>query len=207
MIEKKAMTAARRKPVSLRNIVADMRGFDAEVYLLNYPELKLRTHEDARDHYKKIGFWEKRSCAVSDKFDAAGYTARNAHLGFRSERDAYIHFMRVGRSAAKNEGFRKNIRPYRLPTAPSPYTRRATVNATPVPATPPPPLALTPPPHPSRRAPVPRAVATAASTPPQPKHHNVKQPKPGQLVLKEPPSSYFAKICVIGPPKILNKPT
>lgn len=198
--------SARRKPVSLRNIVADMKGFDWEVYLLNHPELGLRTKEDANNHYKKIGFWEKRSCSVSDKFDAAGYMARNAHLGFRSARDAYVHFMRVGRPATRNEGLQKNIRPYRLATAPSPHRRRV-YNTAPVPATPPPPLVLTPrpppPPQPSRRAPVPKIVTIAANTPQQPKR-NVKQPKPGQLVLKEPPSSYFAKICVIGPPKIVN---
>ena len=197
--------AARRKPVSLRNIVADMRGFDWEVYLLNYPELGLRTKDDAHNHYKKIGFWEKRSCTVSDKFDAAGYMAKHAHLGFKSPRDAYVHFMRVGKSVAKNEGLRRNIRPYRLPTAPSGHRRRVAPVA-PVPSAPPPPLAITPrppPPQPFRRAPVPKAVSIAASAP-RPKR-KVKEPKPGELVLKEPPSSYFAKICVIGPPKYVNQ--
>lgn len=33
---------------------------------------------------------------------------------------------------------------------------------------------------------------------------SVRQPKPGQLVLHEAPSSYFAKLGVLGPPKYLN---
>jgi hypothetical protein len=34
--------------------------------------------------------------------------------------------------------------------------------------------------------------------------HSVRQPKPNQLVLQEPPSSYFARLGVLGPPKYLN---
>lgn len=36
------------------------------------------------------------------------------------------------------------------------------------------------------------------------KQHSVRQPKLGQLVLRESPSSYFAKMGVLGPPKYLN---
>lgn len=218
--------AARRKPFALRNIVADMKDFDWEVYLLNYPELAqqgVRTKADAHNHYKKIGFWEKRSCAVSDKFDVAAYTAKHAHLGFRSPRDAYVHFMRVGKLAVRNDGFRRNIRPYRLPVAPS-LQKRYIAPTTPAPAPPAPALVLAPRPrpHPFRRSPVPALVAAMSSNAPKPnpattkpfsaassalrpaKHRSVKQPKPGELVLNEPPSSYFKKICIIGPPKILN---
>jgi hypothetical protein len=176
------------------------------VYLLNYPELVqkgVRTKDDAHNHYKKTGYWEKRSCSVSDKFDAVGYMRKHAHLGFKSARDAYVHFMRVGRPAAKNEGFRRNIQPYRLQTAPS--ARRLRVAPTmPVQSPPPPPLALTPrpPPQPFRRVAVPSAVTMSAkSAPPKRK---VKQPKPGELVLNEPPSSYFKKHFTIGPPKYVN---
>lgn len=221
-----------RKPSILfsRNIIADMKNFDWEIYLLNYPELVqngIRTKADACGHYKKIGYWEKRSCSISDKFDAEKYLKTHAHLGLKTHRDAYMHFMKVGSLIKKHEGFKRNIQPYRLPVT-TPQTKKQTVVAEkPKPHNQP---AFLPrsfivnrkpgaPPKEIRQAFLPhkKDLVGAIGKPQQVmvRHplrntgvsiikRNIKQPKPGELVLNEPPSSYFRKICTIGPPKYLN---
>ena len=111
------MSGLRRRPFIQRNIVADMKGFDWEVYLLNYPELVgrgIRTSENACDHYKKIGFWEKRSCKVPDSFDAEKYMKTHSRLGFKTPRDAYIHFKRIGPMIRQQEGFRRGTQAFRI---------------------------------------------------------------------------------------------
>lgn len=212
------MSSANRKPVILlsRNIVADMKDFDWEVYLLNYPDLVKQgicTKTDACNHYKKIGFWEKRSCRISDKFDAERYLKTYGHLGLKTPRDAYIHFMRIGSLLKKNEGLRKNIQPYRLPVATQEKKKPVIADVKPkiLPQTSTKSAFIVP----LRRA-QPQVLRRSLFSS-QSKNNtiipslltmntrrNVKQPKPGELVLTEPPSSYFKKICIIGPPKYLN---
>lgn len=209
------MSVSKKKPIVLRNIVADMKDFDWEVYLLNYPELfskGVRTRQDACNHYKNIGFWEKRSSRVPEKFNSTSYIKAHGHLGIKTPREAYLHFMKVGKVVRRNEGFRQNIRPYRLPIAsqrrPVPLQQTTTNVATNTAPSPPPPPK---PPVVARRIFQPSVIkrTTKTNTPnflsfTQTKKHVVKQPKPGQLVLKEPPSSYFQKHYKLGPPKYLN---
>lgn len=206
------MSVAKKKPVVLRNIVADMKDFDWEVYLLNYPELFSKgvwTKQDACNHYKNIGFWERRSSRVPDTFNASSYMQTHSHLGLKTRREAYIHFMNVGKVLRRNERFRQNIRPYRLPVAsqrrPVPLPHATTNVATNIAQSPPPAQKL------SRRIFQPSVVkrTTKPIVPTllsftQTKKHVVKQPKPGQLVLTEAPSSYFQKHFKLGPPKYLN---
>lgn len=210
------MSVAKKKPVVLRNIVADMKDFDWEVYLLNYSDLAskgIRTKQDACNHYKNIGFWERRSSRVPDKFNATSYMQTHSHLNLKTPREAYIHFMNVGKVLRRNESVRQNIRPYRLPVAsqrrPVPWPHATTTNIATNTAPSPPPAQKTP--AVARRIFQPSVVKRAAKTIvptllsfTQTKKHVVKQPKPGQLVLTEAPSSYFQKHFKIGPPKYLN---
>lgn len=230
------MNGPKRTPIVLRNIVADMKDFDWEIYLLNYPELMekgIRTKEDACNHYKKIGFWEKRNCLISDKFDAERYLKAYGHLGLKTPRDAYIHFMRVGRVLRRGDGFKRTTQAYRMPVA----SRQRNVieqnrqfnkqnNSVPL-----------------QSSPLPRHQLQAQTSPPQQQQpalrrhfqplvvrqaiaarqqnrlpansivptllsmntkRQVKQPKPGQLVIHEPPSSYFARMYKLGPPKYIK---
>lgn len=213
------MSVVKKKPVVLRNIVADMKDFDWEVYLLNYPELftkGVRTRQDAYNHYKNIGFWEKRSSRVPEKFNSTSYIQAHGHLGIKTPREAYLHFMRVGKVVRRNEGFRQNIRPYRLPIAtqrrPTPLPQTTTNVATNTAPSPPPPQK---PAVVARRIFQPSVIKRKTNTPMKPSFqsfikgqnkHVVKQPKPGQLVLPKhvSPSSYFQKHYKLGPPKYLN---
>lgn len=218
-----------RKPAILfsRNIIADMKNFDWEIYLLNYPELAkhgILTKADACAHYKKIGYWEKRSCAISDKFDAEKYLKTHGHLGLKTPRDAYIHFMKIGSLIKKHEGFKRNIQPYRLPVQ-TKKQQPTTVVVHEIPKTTQPSFSPRKFITINRKASVPKEiqqpflpykkdfVRTIRRFQPQTaivKHSqpqsllNFKNPKPGELVLNEPPSSFFRKICTIGPVKYLN---
>ena len=89
-----------RKPAVLRNMGVDMKDFDWEVYLLNHPDLVakgIRTKNDACNHFKATGYWEKRSFQVPSSFNAERYMKFHSHLGLKSPRDAYIHFMKERR--------------------------------------------------------------------------------------------------------------
>lgn len=215
------MPVIKRKPIVLRKpVVADMKDFDWEIYLLNYPELVekgIRTKPDACDHYKKIGFWEKRSCKIPPQFNAGIYLKANSHLGLRNNRDAYIHYMRIGSMIKKNEGFKRGTQAYRMPLA-SQYRKPSDNNKTFIKQEPAPTIPISPIPQQRRNA-QPFIVRQALSNPRRPQQsskqsaslirslqtkHIVKQPKPGQLVLREPPSVYFARMCKLGPPRYLN---
>ncbi len=222
------MSGFKRKPVVLQNMGVDMKDFDWEVYLLNYPELVakgIRTKNDACGHYKASGYWEKRSSQVPASFNAERYMKFHSHLGLKSPRDAYIHFMRIGSVIKRNNDFKRTSQPYRTPVA-SQYrrpvitnTKTAAVTAKPSkPST-----TIHPLPNPSfqrpRRVVQPVVVKHHVATVRQQQHQrsdsiipslltmnkrNVRQPKPGELVLREPPSSYFARMGVLGPPRYVN---
>lgn len=218
------MSGYRRIPVALRNMNIDLKDFDWEVYLLNYPDLVakgIRTQKDACHHFKSFGYTEKRSSAVPPSFNAERYMKFHSHLGFASPREAYIHFMRVGSVITKNDGFKRTSQPYRNPVA-SQYRRPVLTNTkTPVKPSKPS-TTIHPLPHPSfqrPRRPVQQVVVKhhVASVRQQQKSNNiipslltmntkrnVRQAKPGELVLRESPSSYFARLGVLGPPKYLN---
>lgn len=199
-----------RKPIVLRNIVADMTNFDWEIYLLNYPELVqkgIRTKNDACSHYKSIGFWEKRSCSISDKFDAEKYLKTYAYLGLKTPRDAYMHFMRIGGMIRKNEGMDRHTQAYKMPAMRS-SVRRAFEKRV-----------FNKDDKPIVAAAAEETVSTANNVIKRPvntiipslfsihgkKQRSIKKPKTGELILREPPSSYFGKMCIIGPPKFINK--
>lgn len=214
-----------RKPAVLRNMGVDMKDFDWEVYLLNHPDLVakgIRTKNDACNHFKATGYWEKRSFQVPSSFNAERYMKFHSHLGLKSPRDAYIHFMKVGSVIKRTEGFKRTSQPYRTPIA-SQYRRPVITNTkTAVKPNNKPPTTIHPLPNPSFQRP--RRVVQPVVV----KHHvasvrqqqksnsivpslltmntkrNVKQPKPGELVLREPPSSYFARMGVLGPPRYIN---
>lgn len=214
-----------RKPAVLRNMGVDMKDFDWEVYLLNHPDLVakgIRTKNDACSHFKTSGYLEKRSSQIPSSFNAERYMKFNSHLGLKSSREAYIHFMKVGSVIKRTEGFKRTSQPYRTPIA-SQYRRPATIHTKPaVKPNNKPPTTIHPLPNPSFQRP--RRVVQPVVV----KHHvtsvrqqqksnsiipslwtmntkrNVRQPKPGELVLREPPSSYFARMGVLGPPKYLN---
>ena len=199
-----------RKPIVLRNNAVDLSNFDWEVYLLNYPELAsrgIRTEHDACQHYKSHGFWEKRSSQVPSSFHAEQYMARHSHLGLKSPREAYLHFMRIGTVVRRAEGFRRTSQAYRAPAATQP--RRSVANTPPVREKPSPPLVR---PRRTIQSSIVKQYATRQqkSKTIMPSffsmntRRNVRQPKPGELVLREPPSQYFARNCVLGPPKYLN---
>jgi hypothetical protein len=217
-----------RKPTVLRNIGVDMKDFDWEIYLLNYPELVakgIRTKNDACNHYKSSGYWEKRSSQIPPSFHAERYMKSYSHLGLKTPREAYIHFMKVGSIINKHEGFKRTSQPYRTPAA-SQHRRPIPVKTSTSSVVKPnnkPPTTIHPMPNPSLQRP--RRVVQPAIV----KHHvasirqkqkpnniipsllsmhhvkrNVRQAKPGELVLHEPPSSYFARLGVLGPPKYVN---
>jgi len=215
------MSGLKRKPTILQYIGVDMKNFDWEIYLLNYPELiakGVRTKNDAHNHFKSIGHWEKRSCQVPASFNADRYMKSHSYLNFQSPRDAYIHSMRVGSVLKRNEGFRRTSQAYRNPTASQPRRPPSISKMAIRPSKPP--TKIHPLPNPS--LPRPRRVAPAVIA----KNHtarqqqrsnnlipslmsmnakrNVRQPKAGELVLREAPSSYFARLGVLGPPKYMN---
>ena len=222
------MSGFRRKPAVLRNMGVDMKDFDWEVYLLNYPELVakgIRTKNDACNHFKASGHWEKRSSRIPTSFHAERYMKSHSYLGFKSPREAYIHYMKVGSMVRKNDGFKRTSQPYRTPVA-SQYRRPVPTNiktstSTVVKPNNKPPTTIHPLPNPFQR---PRRVvqplvarhpATNSRQQQKPNNlipslssmhlkRNVRQPKPGELVLREPPSSYFARLGVLGPPKYVN---
>lgn len=217
------MSDQKRKPITLQYIGVDMKDFDWEIYLLNYPELVangVRTKNDAHNHFKSVGYWEKRSSQVPASFNADRYMKSHGYLGLRSPREAYIHFMRVGSVMKRHEGFRRTSQPYRNPTAsqprrPPPMSKLAVRPSKP-------PTKIHPLPNPSlrrpRRAIQPVIVKNHIATVRQQQKsdnmmpslltlntkRNVRQPKPGELVLREAPSSYFARLGVLGPPKYMN---
>lgn len=219
------MSGSTRKPAVLRNMGVDMKDFDWKVYLLNHPDLVakgIRTQHDACNHFKASGYWEKRSSDVPSSFNAERYIKVHSHLGFKSARDAYIHFMEVGSVIKRNEGFKRTSQPYRTPVA-SQYRRRVLVNTkSAVKPNNKPSTTIHPLPNPSfqrpRRVVQPVVVKQhVASVRQQQKSNsiipslltmntkrNVRQPKPGELVLREPPSTYFARLGVLGPPTYLN---
>lgn len=196
-----------RKPFVSRNIVADMTNFDWEIYLLNYPELVqkgINTKSAACHHYKTIGFWEQRSCSISDKFDSEKYLKTYSYLGLKTPRDAYIHFMKVGTLMKKNDGMHRQTEAYRMPAMRSSVKRHfgnkifmkqekpAVVED----------VVTKTIKRPSNIV-IPSLVSMHTNT-----KRNIKQPKPGQLVLlHEPPSSYFRRMCIVHPPKIFTRKT
>jgi len=214
------MTVPRRNPIVLRKIGADLKNFDWEIYLLNYPELAskgVKTREDAINHYKRVGFFENRSSKILASFDAEKYIKEHSSLGLKTPREAYIHFMRVKSLTKKNEEFKRNIQAYRVPVA-SQHRRPIHNNKVFIkqnqPST-----QIHPMPKPQqqpRRIVQPFAIRQSLNTKLNPRNNIVpslftmnarrivKQPKPGQLVLHEPPSSYFGKRGLLGPPKYLN---
>lgn len=216
----------KRKPnVLFRNVVPDMTDFDWEIYLLNYPDLiqqGIRTKTDACSHYKRIGFAEKRSCSIPVSFQNEMYLKKYGHIGLKTSREAYIHYKKMGNVLQKSEGFKRNLQPYRLPVS---NVRKPIPQKVEKPKAPPTTLLPTletiirPRSH-SRRLYQPFVVRRTTGsqmikTKLAPKtfmtfplsrnmKHEVRQVRPGELMLKEPPSSYFRKICTIGPPKYLN---
>lgn len=211
------MSVLKRNPIALRRIVADVKNFDWEIYLLNYPELVnkgIKTKEDAINHYKKIGFFENRSFKITGNFDAEKYLKEHASIGLKTPRDAYIHSKRVSSLKKRNEDFKRNLQAYRVPIA---SQNRKIVNNKAFIKQNNPPTQIHQPPQPQqpRRIVQPFAIRQANSRL-NPKNNIVpsiftmnarrlvKQPKPGQLVLHEPPSSYFGKRGLLGPPKYLN---
>lgn len=192
-----------RKPVVLRKNNVDMTNFDWEVYLLNHPELALkgiRTKNDACNHYRTIGYWEKWSFQVPPSFNAERYIQSHSHLDLKSPRDAYLHFMKIGTIIRRNEGVKRTSQAYRVPATRPPYHRKhAMPNSTP----PPPP----PRPLPPRRIAQPAVVKQLQPLRPNILFHakrKMREPKPGELVLREPPSVYFARMGVLGSPKYIN---
>lgn len=221
------MSGITRKPAVLRNIGVDMKDFDWEVYLLNHPDLVakgIRTKNDACNHFKASGYWEKRSSQIPPSFNSERYIKFHSQLGLKSPREAYIHFMKVGSVIKRNEGFKRTSQPYRTPVA-SQYRRPVIINTKSAAVVKPnnkAPTTIHPLPNPSfqrpRRVVQPMVVKHhVASVRQQQKSNsiipsllsmntkrNIRQPKPGELVLREPPSSYFARLGVLGPPKYLN---
>lgn len=90
----------------------NLKNFDWEIYLLNYPDLvDLKTRQDACLHYTHIGQYENRSDEIPNNFDAERYLKTYSHLWLKTERDAYIHFMKMGASYEQDNA---NINPLRL---------------------------------------------------------------------------------------------
>jgi hypothetical protein len=225
------MSGLRRKPFALRNNEVDMKDFDWEIYLLNYPELVnqgIRTKIDACDHYKKTGFLQKRSYQIPTSFNSERYIRAHGHLGLATPREAYIHFMKIGTVVRKNEGMKRVSQSYRLPIG-QPQIRKpviiqnrllnkknnqTTITIQPIPKNP----LLRPqrsvPPRRNFNAPVVPTKVQVAQQKRQPASLNkiththtkrkVREILPGELVLREPPSSYFARMNILGPPRYLN---
>jgi hypothetical protein len=135
----------------------------------------------------------------------------------KTPRDAYLHFKKMGTMLQRTERSKKHIHPYRLPVAttrkktpdtPPPTRETATTHILPAAETIVRPFSQRRLSQPAvvRRVPPQFKPTTLTTTPytARKTQHRVRQPKPGELVLNEPPSSYFRKICTIGPPKYLT---
>lgn len=222
------MRVFKRIPAVLKFQDVDMKDFDWEIYLLNYPELVakgIRSKNDAYNHYRRTGHLENRTSQIPSSFNAERYIRFHGHLGLKTPREAYIHYMRIGKVVKRNEGQRRTAQPYRVPAATS-QSRRPVSNTKVAAKQNKPPVTIHPLPNPFQRPRrVVQPVIVKSHTPTimkQPHRRvnqvtpslfsfhgkrNVKQPKPGELVLRESPSSYFARLGVLGPPRYVNRQT